>query len=71
MSKELFKFFAGVTAWEAVVHAALGLSGVLPISLFGVTITPFLNTIQIIVPALTSCLLIYLGWLRKPVRKEK
>lgn len=70
MLKELFKFFAGVTAWEAVVHASLGLSGALPIKLFGITITPFLNTVQIIVPALMSCLLIYLGWLRKPVPKK-
>ena len=68
MVKELCKFFVGVTAWEAVVHASLGLSGVLPISLFGITITPFLNTIQIIVPALISCLLIYLGWLHKSDR---
>jgi len=68
MVKELCKFFAGVTAWEAIVHASLGLSGVLPISLFGITITPFLNTIQIIVPALISCLLIYLGWLHKSDR---
>lgn len=68
MFKELCKFFAGVTAWEAFVHAVLGLSGVLPISLFGIEITPFFNTIQIIVPALISCLLIYLGWLRKSVR---
>jgi|GEM_PF-2446714 hypothetical protein len=68
MFRELCKFFAGITAWEAVVHASLGLSGVLPISLFGIVITPFLNTIQIIVPALMSCLLIYLGWLRKSDR---
>lgn len=65
MFKELCKFFAGVTAWEAVVHASLGLSGVLPINLFGIQITPFLNTIQIIGPALMTCLLIYLGWRRK------
>jgi len=32
MVNELCKFFAGVTAWEAVVHASLGLSGVLPIA---------------------------------------
>jgi len=32
-SKEIAKFFSGLTAWEAVVHLALGLSGVLPLLL--------------------------------------
>lgn len=65
MNRELAKFFAGVTAWEAIVHAAFGLSGILPISLFGIVITPGLNTIQTIVPALVSAYLVYFGWFRK------
>lgn len=63
--KELAKFFAGVTAWEAIVHAKFGLSGILPITLFGITITPGLNTIQTVVPALVSASLVYFGWFRK------
>jgi len=64
MFKELAKFFAGVTAWEAIAHALLGVSGVLPITLWGITITPKLNTIQIIIPALVSAILIYYGWFK-------
>ena len=65
MYKELAKFFAGLTAWEAIVHASLGLSGVLPITLFSITVTPGLNTIQIIIPALVSAFLVYFGWFKK------
>ncbi len=65
MYKELAKFFAGLTAWEAIVHASFGLSGVLPITLFGITITPVLNTVQTIIPALLSAFLIYYGWFKK------
>lgn len=65
MNKELAKFFAGLTAWESIVHASFGLSGILPITLFGITINPGLNTIQIIVPALVSIYLIYFGWIKK------
>jgi len=65
MIKELAKFFAGLTAWEAIVHASFGLSGILPITLFGITLNPGLNTVQIIVPALMSIYLIYFGWFKK------
>ena len=64
MYKELAKFFAGLTAWESIVHASFGLSGILPITLFGITITPELNTVQIIVPALVSAYLVYFGWFK-------
>lgn len=63
--KEIAKFTAGLTAWEAVVHASLGLSGVLPITLFGITITPTINTIQIIIPAIVSIMLAYYAWIKK------
>lgn len=63
--KEVAKFASGVTAWEAVVHASLGLGGVLPITLFGITITPMINTIQIIIPAISSFLFAYYAWILK------
>jgi hypothetical protein len=63
--KEIAKFASGVTAWEAVVHASLALSGQLPITLFGITITSDVNTIQIVVPAIISILLAYYAWSRK------
>jgi len=64
-SKEVAKFFSGVTAWEAIVHASLGLSGVLPITIFGFTLTPAINTVQIIVPAAVSLALAYYAWFKR------
>lgn len=60
--KEIAKFFAGLTAWEAIVHASLGLSGNLPVTFWGITVTPALNTVQIIVPVSVSILLAYYAW---------
>ena len=60
--KELAKFAAGVTAWETIVHSSFALSGSLPITIFGITITETINTIQIIVPAIFTFGLIYYGW---------
>lgn len=66
MIKELAKFAAGVTAWEAIVHASFAASGVLPIKLCGVTLTPRLNAIQIALPALTCAALVYVCWFNQP-----
>lgn len=63
--KEVAKFSSGVAAWEAVMHASLGLSGTLPITLLGFTITTTINTIQIIIPAVVSFVLAYYGWVKK------
>lgn len=38
--KEVSKFLSGVTAWEAIAHAGLALSGNLPFNLKLFTITP-------------------------------
>lgn len=71
MYKELAKFCAGVTAWESIVHASFALSGILPFKLFGIPITRKLNRVQIILPALTSACLIYVGWFKKPGEAAK
>ena len=64
--KEVLKFAAGLTFWEAIVHLSLGLSGVLPITWFGLfTLTPTINTIQIIVSVAVSAILIYYAWIKK------
>ncbi|OGZ24344.1 MAG: hypothetical protein A2896_01785 [Candidatus Nealsonbacteria bacterium RIFCSPLOWO2_01_FULL_43_32] len=64
--KEILKFVAGLAAWEAVVHFALESSGVLPITWFGLfTLTPAINTIQIIVPAIISVICVYYAWVKK------
>jgi hypothetical protein len=63
--KEVAKFASGVTAWEAIVHATLALSGKLPFTWLGFTITPTINTVQIILPAIISVSLAYYAWGRK------
>jgi hypothetical protein len=63
--KEIAKFLAGLTAWESIVHLSLAASGNLPISFWGITITESCNTVQIIVPALCSIILIYFAWIKK------
>lgn len=73
MISEAAKFFAGVwvTAWEAITHASFAASGVLPMKLCGVILTTKLNTVQIVVPAITSAALVYFGWVRTPTTAGK
>jgi hypothetical protein len=56
--KEVAKFACGLTAWEAVAHLSLLLSG-RTVVLFGVALTPALNLVQTVVPAAVS---LALGW---------
>lgn len=62
MKKEISKFFCGMTAWESFVHFTFWASGDLPVNAFGFTITPTINTIQIIAPAIISLVLGYYAW---------
>lgn len=64
-TKEMAKFFAGLTAWEAIVHASLAACDMLPLTWCHFTLTSTLNTIQIIVPGTISILLIWYAWLKK------
>lgn len=64
MLRECCKFFAGVTFYETIVHASFALGGALPLTIFGITITPELNAVQIILPAVITLILIYFGWIR-------
>jgi len=63
--KELAKFAAGVTTWEAIVHFSLLKCNKLPIFWCNIEISPFLNTIQIIIPGIISGLLIWYAWFKK------
>ena len=63
--KEVAKFSSGLTAWETVVHIALGLRGEFPITFFGITITETINTLQIVIPAIVSIVLAYYAWFKK------
>lgn len=49
-------FAAGVTAWEALVHASLLANRSAP-TLFGIRLVPRLNAIQTLIPAATSVVL--------------
>ncbi len=62
--KEIAKFIAGVSAWEAIIHVGLMQGGLIPIVLFGFNIDSTINTILIIFPALLSIFLIYYAWVR-------
>ena len=62
--KEPAKFFAGVAAWESVVHASLLVSGANPV-VFGITLSNEINLLQTIVPAIVSILLGYFAWRKK------
>lgn len=64
-TKEVAKFFAGVAAEETVVHWTLGFSEVLPLKLFGITITPTLNTGAMVVWPIIAGLLVYYAWMQK------
>lgn len=63
--KEIAKFASGITAWESVMHGSLLLAGSPPMNIFGIILTPTLNTIQTIVPGVIAILLVYYAWFRK------
>jgi hypothetical protein len=63
--KEIAKFFSGVTACGALVHAWFGLSGTFPITLFSITITPLVNAIQLIGAVIISIGLVYYAWIKR------
>ncbi len=63
--KEIAKFFAGGFTWETIVHVAIGVNGLTPITIFGFTITPELNNILIVFPAVITIFLVYYAWFRK------
>jgi hypothetical protein len=66
MTKEIAKFLAGLTAWEAVVHGSLAACDLLPMKWCGFTLTVTMNAVQVLVPALVSMLLVWYGWFYKP-----
>ena len=41
--KEIAKFFAGASAWDALGHLLIHFSGTLPLTFFGITLTTTLN----------------------------
>lgn len=63
--REVAKFFSGVATHEAVSHAVLSGSGLLPLKVFGVTVTPGYNAGIIIMWGIISIALVYYAWFKK------
>lgn len=69
--KEVAKFAAGAAAWEAVAHAVLAFSGLLPLTLWDVTWTQTFNTIWIVVIAAFSIVLFWYAWASNERRQPR
>lgn len=73
-NKEVAKFFSGVSAWEAVGHSLLAFSNDFPLTVFGITITPTINALAIVVAAPLSIFLAWYAWgtgeRREPVASD-
>lgn len=61
-TQEMAKFAAGAAAWEALGHTMLAFSGLLPLSVWGITVTHTFNTIWIMVVAGLSMALAWYAW---------
>lgn len=65
--RELAKFLSGVAAMQVLIHGALASSGELPLTILGVTYTPELNTVAVVVWPIIAILLAYYAWGRRRV----
>lgn len=63
--KEVAKVAVGAAGHEAISHALLSGSGLLPLKAFGITITPGHNSIIIVVWTLVTVALVYYAWCKK------
>lgn len=60
--KEVAKFLSGIAAWEAFSHLTFQLNDMLPVKLYGFTISKSINTVEIILMGLISASLAYYAW---------
>jgi len=60
--KEFMKFLSGVAAMETLVHWAFLLSGVLPLKLMGITLTPMVNAVAMVFWPVATWLLVCYAW---------
>lgn len=63
--KEIAKFLSGFAAHEVISHALLSGSGLLPLHLFGITVTEGYNAGVIVVWVVITFGLIYYAWFKK------
>ncbi len=60
--KEVAKFAAGAAAWEAFGHLLLAFTGLLPLTVWGITLTATFNAVWVAVIAGVSILLAWYAW---------
>lgn len=68
--KEMAKFFSGVAAMETILHWTLMFSGVLPLKLLGITLTPLMNAVGMVFWPVATWLLICYAWLKDGWRES-
>ena len=57
--REIIIFFAGVQAFHTFSHFAFMVSGTLPVKVWGINFTPFLNVFALIINALSTVALVW------------
>ncbi|MFA5999183.1 MAG: hypothetical protein WC747_04160 [Candidatus Babeliales bacterium] len=63
--KELAKFLSGFLAHDVISHIFLAGSGLLPLRMFGIIVTPEYNAAVIIVWSVVTVALVYYAWFKK------
>lgn len=63
--KEVAKFLSGFIAHEAISHSLLAGSGLLPLKIFGFTVTPEYNAIITIFWWVVFVGIMYYAWFKK------
>ncbi len=57
--REMIIFFAGAQAFHTFTHLAFMFSGALPLKVWGINFTPFLNLFAIIINGLSTVALLW------------
>lgn len=60
--REIAKFASGAACWEAIGHLMLATSDLLPLTVWGVTVTATMNVFWIVLMFVLSALLAHFGW---------
>lgn len=65
IGKEFAKFLSGMAVMQVLIHGALALSGDLPLTMLGITYTPQLNSVAVVVWTIIAIFLAYYAWRRR------
>lgn len=63
--KEIAKMASGFTVHEVLSHVLLSGSGLLPLTIFGITVTPGYNSAIIVMWTIVTIALVYYAWFKK------